>query len=330
MDGWIGMLALRAAPVATLVMIARSGHAQDSSRAQALFDEGRRLMADGNYAAACPKLAASQRLDPGAGTLMNLASCYEKNAQLASAWATFKEAAAAARSSGHPDWEMAARNRATQLEPQLSHLTVTVLSDSDLTGLVVTRDGRELDRAEWGMPLPIDSGDHQIEASAPRRKKWSTSVLVAASTSQVSVTVPQLVEEASEVAAPPLPERSGPDTGATWRGIGLGTAGVGVIGVGLGAVFGLLAKSTRDEALSHCTADRACDAEGVRLGEAADAKATVSTVAFVGGGVLMLTGAVLYLTAPRASSVGTRKSVWLAPSPSLRGAGASLDLGGVF
>src|SRR5215207_9774287 len=119
-----------------------SAGAQEASRAQALFDEGRRLMTEGKLGEACPKLAASQKLDPGAGTLMNLATCYEKNGQLASAWATFKEAAAASRASGHADWEQAARGRADKLEPELARIVVVVSKEAQAPGLVVERDGR--------------------------------------------------------------------------------------------------------------------------------------------------------------------------------------------
>src|SRR5262249_30335548 len=112
--------------VATLFFV-RAAWADDSQiRAQALFDEGRRLMDAKSYALACPKFAASQKLDPGAGTLLNLADCYDKNGQTASAWATFDEAAAEATKSGHLDWAAQARDRAAALEPTLARLTISV------------------------------------------------------------------------------------------------------------------------------------------------------------------------------------------------------------
>lgn len=311
-----------------------AAHAQSTSSAQALFDEGRKLMVDGKYAEACPKLAASQRLDPGAGTLMNLATCYEKNGQLASAWATFKEAAAAARQSGHGEWETAARDRAANLEPTLSRLTIVVPPEADVPGLVVERDGHAVDRAEWGVSIPVDSGVHPIEATAPKKQKWSTTVSVGPNGAQASVTVPALGVEQSDGATPaasgavattPPPADAGEHTGSTQRLLGGVAAGVGVVGIGVGSIFGLMAKSTHDDALKHCTADRRCDREGIDLGDKASSQATVSTVMFVAGGVLLAGGAALYFTAPRAHAAPAT-ALWIAPSIG----GAAAGLGGAF
>src|SRR3954467_7016553 len=75
------------------VAFPRAAHADatlaDKAAAQSLFDQGRSLMTKGQYAQACPKLAESQRLDPGLGTQFNLADCYEHLGQTASAWAGF-------------------------------------------------------------------------------------------------------------------------------------------------------------------------------------------------------------------------------------------------
>src|ERR1700722_8909097 len=78
--------------------------AKEGAEAEVLFFEGKQLMLAGKYAAACAKLAASERLDPAAGTLMNLADCYEKNGQLASAWVTFRDAATASERDGRTSW----------------------------------------------------------------------------------------------------------------------------------------------------------------------------------------------------------------------------------
>src|ERR1700678_3583891 len=76
--------------------------ASGAAAAEALFDEGKALMAAGNYASACPKFAESNRLDEGIGTSLWLADCFEKNGQTASAWAEFRAAAALAVKASDP------------------------------------------------------------------------------------------------------------------------------------------------------------------------------------------------------------------------------------
>ena len=298
--------------VVSLVLVVgsplRTAHAQETSRAQALFDDGRRLMNEGHFPEACPKLAASQKLDPGAGTLMNLATCYEKNNQLASAWATFKEAAAASHASNHADWETAARGRADKLEPELARLAVTVAKEAQVPGLVVERDGKALDAAEWATPIPVDSGPHTIRALAPGKKTWSTQVTIGGPRSQASVAVPLLENEQAgapppERPAAPPPRPSDPkDEGGTQRLVGLVVGGAGLVSLGAGAFFGLKARSTYDDALGQCNPSFQCRQRGLDLADDAKSQATISTIAFVAGGLLLAGGGVLYFTAPRGAT----------------------------
>jgi len=82
--------------------------------AQALFDEGRALMAQKRWAEACPKLAESQRLDPGGGTLLNLALCHSGEGKTATALVGLDDALAAAVRDGRAD-----REKLASLENQL-------------------------------------------------------------------------------------------------------------------------------------------------------------------------------------------------------------------
>jgi hypothetical protein len=303
----------------------RFAFAEDASNqaaAQALFEQARQLMADGKYAEACPKLAESQRLDPGAGTLLNLAHCYEKNGQTASAWVTFKDAAAAADVKHRADWSARARERAQALEPTLSRLTIDVAPEARTSGLQVRRDGVEVGSPVWGTPIPTDPGNHTIEASAPAKKTWSTTVTVHANADQAHVPVPVLKDEpapsaattpapaplpAAEPATPPhsssasasAPQPAPPSDGSTQRVVGLVAGGVGIVGIAVGSAFGVMAMGSENNSKSLCPTTACSNAAAVQDDSNARSQAMVSTVAMVAGGVVLAAGVVIYLTAPK-------------------------------
>ena len=64
---------------------------------------------------ACLKFEESQRLDPSGGTILNLASCHEREGRLARAWSEFSDAATMAIRDGKHEREVLdSRLRATR------------------------------------------------------------------------------------------------------------------------------------------------------------------------------------------------------------------------
>jgi hypothetical protein len=276
--------------------------AQDPSAkatAEALFADGRRLMSIGDYAAACPKLAASQRLDPGVGTALNLADCYEKSGRFASAWGEFRSASTAAHAAGSVEREQLATSRAQALEGKLSYVTITT-SSTQVATIQIARDGNPLDSAVLGTAIPIDPGHHTIEAKAPGKKTWSDAFDVTVAPTQVSLKIPDLANDSGAAAtSPPTPPPDKHSQAAAQRAIGIGVGVVGVLGITAGTVFGLRAKSLWTDAKTHCASlPGTCDQAGVNLGQDAQEAGGISTVAFVIGGAGLLGGAILYFTAP--------------------------------
>src|SRR5882672_3885016 len=149
---------------------------RDPAAAQALFDEARTLMKSKRFEEACPKLAESQRLDPGIGTQFRLADCYEQQGKLASAWAGFLDVASVAAAAGQADREKAARGRATHLESRLPKLTIVVPAANRAPGLEIKRDGLAIGEAQWGSAVPMDPGDHQIVVGAPGKREFTGQV----------------------------------------------------------------------------------------------------------------------------------------------------------
>jgi hypothetical protein len=101
--------------------------------------------------------------------------------------------------------------------------------------------------------------------------------------------------------------------------VALIVGGIGVIGVGVGSAFGLMAKSSHDKSDPLCSESDHCTSEGRSYRESAFSQATVSTVAFSIGGAGLLGGAILWLTAPRPQEKGA--PVAIVPTVGPDGAG---------
>lgn len=309
-----GTRTLFAAALAASMSIGGIAHAQsagDKAAAEALFDEGKRLVDAGKFADACPKFEESQRLDAGLGTMLYLADCYEKAGRTASAWATFREAAAVARSSGQADREQIARGRAEALEPKLHRLALRVEDTTE--GLTVERvevtSGRReaLSRATWGVALPIDPGSYRVTASAPGKTPWSSNVTIPPEAGTQTVAIPALAagaaspaDTASKEPTPPPPADEGEEVWSTQHWIGLGIGAVGIVGFGVSGVLAALAVGKNGDADELCGEDSAtCTTqEGVDASTDAQGLGNAATGALVAGGVLTTIGVIVFLAAP--------------------------------
>jgi hypothetical protein len=303
-------IALRAATlVAVLLVPAGLRAAGDEAGARVLFLEARKLAAAGDYAAACPKFEDSYRLDPGIGTNFNLADCYEHSGRIASAWARFLDVAAATKAAGQLDRERVARARAEALEPKLARMTLKV--EAKVPGVSVVRDGIEVGAAAWQVAVPIDPGPHLIEASAPGRIAWKTTVEVREGPGAVTVVVPDLAEAplaepapspavaatpsssvADLVTAPPAPQRR-------WSRPVVILGAIGAAAVLTGAAFGIKFEMDNGEAEAICGGtESSCPSTQINshteLVDSANTDLKLEIVGLAVGGAALLTAGYLW------------------------------------
>lgn len=264
----------------------------DTATAEALFEQGKQLLRAGNAAAACPKLAESQRIDPSTGTLLALAMCHEADGKLASAWAAFVSVQARARNEGRQDREQAAHARAQALKPRLSTLEVRVPAEvAAQPGLEVRRDGTLLGRGGWNVVVPVDGGEHVVEVSAPGKAAWRGAASLKAEADAAVVTVPVLKAGPTEVNAADA-KLAGRWGGLEWTGVGF--AGAGVVGLGIGGYFLSSALGDKSDSSKDCGGN-VCGPAGAEDRRAAVANGDRATIFAIAGGVLAAGGATLFV-----------------------------------
>jgi hypothetical protein len=259
-----------------LLVIATSSHVRaQTPEAEALFREGKRLLAAGEIERACEKFEASERIEAENGTELNLADCWERAGRTASAWAMFVKAAASAK---RDDRAAEARRRAALLESKLVHLTIEVPADVDRLDLAITRNDQVVDRGLWNQPVPVDPGEHTITASAPRRETWSATIKV--KTKDKVIAVPELERAtARKRAAKKTPEASNRHRGLT---IGLALGGSGAIAIATG--FAIHSKDLQDRSDARCPMTSCDDAGAVDLNHRARREAWIANIGWGLGG----------------------------------------------
>jgi hypothetical protein len=284
--------------LATLSSFAADAEPTNTALSEALFDQGRALMEGGHYDEACEKLAYSQRLDPAGGTILNLALCHEKQGRVATAWTEYREALGTARRDGREDRTAFAEQHIVALEKQVPRISIAVASAA--TPLQLRLDGATLDRAAFGVAIPVDPGRHVLQASAVGREPWQRE-LVARPGDEINVTVPMLATAIPSEQTPPVASaRSGRKT------LGFTLLGISGAAIVTGAVFGVLALDAGARSRSLCPSSPCSNDEGVQLSRNAGTDAWVANGALAGGIIAGAIGLYLLVSTPSGSASSVR------------------------
>ncbi len=199
------------------------------------------------------------------------------------------------------------------LRPRIPKLKVTLSGEGAQTPeLVVKIDGREVPPALRGVEMPFDPGKHQVTAQAPGGERVQVQFeLVEKEREQVDVNVPAPAQKAANASLPPVIEaptlrrdEPAPAPRSSWqRPAAFIAGGVGVAGLATGIVTGLMASSRHSAATSACP-DNVCQPGGSGWDDVESFRTlrTVSAVGYVVGGVGLVGGVTLWLTAPSDAS----------------------------
>lgn len=258
--------------------------------AQALFDDGRRLMEESRFAEACPKLAESQKLDPASGTLLNLAVCHEAIGRTATAWREYRQVLADPLTADQPERRQIARDRLAGVEPQLARVAFE-LPQPVPGGFWLVLDDVPMNATSLSEAIPVDPGPHRIRYGAPERAERASTFDSGTPGTTLSVRLMALVERHPLVAmspvGPPAPvahdRPKAPPPRVSWL---LPSASFGVAAGAFGATtyFGARAINRWTVRERHCTPQcdvtgRSAEGSARRFARAADISLAVGVVA---------------------------------------------------
>jgi hypothetical protein len=305
-----------AVPLAlALTLLGAPVRAGDPARADALFKEGRQAFDRKDFPAACARFEESQRADPAAGTLLNLALCEEKLGKLLPARKHAGEVLASLPAKD--DRLPLVLELVSRLDRRIPTLTLTLAPGAP--GDTTVRDERDGRTLAFGTPEPMEPGEHDLTIRALGRPESHLALtLVERKQEKRSVTVAAATPES--VAAVPRDEP--PSSAPTRRIVGIAAGSLGVAGFITAGVTGALLLSRKSAVDAQCP-DKHCTAEGLRLKSAAEKTPLlpVNTAAWIVGIAGVGAGAALILTSLGSSAPRPKTAFVYYPFPLDGGAG---------
>ena len=174
--------------------------------------------------------------------------------------------------------------------------TVKARAGQELSAVKVTMDGEVVADHLDGSAFTLDPGSHQFTFEVAGQPPATDTIILHEGEKGRRETV------VVGTAALPLTQSTATTAaggGSGFRTLGLVVGGAGVVGLATGGIFGAMASSSWSTARSECPSHTGCTAQAIRDHDSASTLATVSTVGFIAGGILLAAGLTFYFTAPK-------------------------------
>ncbi len=266
----------------------------EATPADVLFREGKALMDAGRVEEGCAMLASSHKVEAAGGTLVNLASCYERLGRYASAERALREALLLAQQAGRSDAEAFVNERLEAISKNVSTLHIVLGERRAAEDSSLEVDGARVSFEGTEIRLAVDPGEHSILVETRGAPLWRdrrrvegpgsvTEVLVGPPPEPMTPADPPVVAtpEAAPTSVDPL--------------VPLGITGL-ALGGGLligGIVAGAIAATTWADASERCPEVDCDDPVGIAGAENAQVFGDTATGLLVAGGVVTATGGLM-------------------------------------
>jgi hypothetical protein len=239
--------------------------------ARSLFYRALALQDQGRWAEALEILEKVAETRESAQVRFNIAFNQEHLGRLAAAARSYEKAIALAKQNGAENVTRAAYDRLGRLSSRVARLVLRPIGD----GVSVSVDGVELGPADWGRAIPVEVGDHTVQAHASGHKPYRVSVsLPGGETRELRVELEPIREERPAEVLPeaprpvelepvspvrPRPARARRNPESSSNTLPFVAGGAAVLSVATAGVFYALRKDALDTMRERCDGGRCPD-----------------------------------------------------------------------